>query len=368
MKKIHLVVDARMVNSSGIGTYLKNILPGLTDKFDVTLLGKKQELESFLWSQKCSIISFTSKIYSFNEQLKYPFKVPSCDLFWSPHFNHPILPVRAKKRITTIHDVNHLACKKNYSYFISKYADFLYRNAIKKSNKVITVSEFSRSQIANFFKVNHSDIVVIHNGVSDIFSVVERKFNIVLPEDFILYVGNIKPHKNVSIVLEAYNKLSDKFKSKYKLVILGKKEGFRTKDYSVLEFIENNNFSTEVFFAENVTDNDLPMVYKKAKIFIFPSLYEGFGLPVLEAMASGTPVICSNIPALTEVGGDSVSYFHPRNSDELKLVIEKLIADDGKLAKEYCIKGLERVKSFSWQKSIDKHIKIFIEVANPNLD
>jgi hypothetical protein len=129
--KNRLVVDARMINSSGIGTYLKNILPKVAKEFDLTLLGNKKELLLFKWVNDCKIIDFNARIYSISEQLKYPFVIPKTELFWCPHFNVPLLPVKAKRIVSTIHDVNHLALSKDFLYIKKEYAKILYKNILK---------------------------------------------------------------------------------------------------------------------------------------------------------------------------------------------------------------------------------------------
>ena len=130
MKK-KLVIDARMINDSGIGTYLKNIIPFLIPNFIVVLLGNKKELEIF---ENISVIPFYANIYSIKEQLLLPFIIPKCYIFWSPHINSPIFPIKANKRVTTIHDVNHIAFKGDLSYYKKLYAKLLYLNSLNKSN------------------------------------------------------------------------------------------------------------------------------------------------------------------------------------------------------------------------------------------
>ena len=142
-----IAIDARMINDSGIGTYLKNIIPHFITNFNVILLGDKRKLLAFENDEKNNIINFTEKIYSLKEQLRYPIIIPKCDIFWTPHFNAPIFPTKAKKCITTIHDVNHLAFEGGLGYFKKKYARFLYLNALNRSEEIITVSNFSRNEI-----------------------------------------------------------------------------------------------------------------------------------------------------------------------------------------------------------------------------
>ncbi len=364
MTKDTLVVDARMINNSGIGTYLKNILPIISDEFHLILLGNKDELSVFSWTHKCKIIAFNAKIYSFTEQIKFQKIVPKCALLWCPHFNVPLLPVKAKKIICTIHDLNHLALRKNYFYLKYLYAKLLYTNAVRKSNKIITVSNFSKIELLKYTNAITAKINVIYCGVNNMFYTKNNvETNIELPLHYILFVGNVKPHKNLITLLKAYNSLSEETKTIYKLVILGRKEGFVTPDKNIFAYIDNHNLRSNVYFTGHIDNDKLPSIYSKAKLFVFPSLYEGFGLPILEAMASGIPVVSSNAASLPEVGGDASIYFNPKNSVELKEKIEIMLKDE-KMRIEYIEKGFNRIKHFSWEKSSTAHIKLFKEIIN----
>lgn len=361
MKKI-ITIDARMINDSGIGTYLKNIIPYFITNFNVILLGDKRKLLAFENEKKNNIINFTAKIYSLKEQLLYPTIIPKCDIFWSPHFNAPVLSIKAKKTITTIHDVNHLSFKGDLSYFKKKYARFLYLNALRKSKEIITVSNFSRSEIIRLLKPKDLLINVIYCGVSKCFF--ENKDNTIgflLPEKYILFVGNVKPHKNLITLLEAYIKLPKNIKDTYKLLILGKKDGFITSDKNVFKFVEDNNLLNNIIFTGFVEDKLLPLIYRKATVFVFPSLYEGFGLPILESMASKTTVLSSNYASLPEVGLDCAIYFNPKDSFELKEKIVEIL-NNKSLRELYIEKAYIHSKNFSWENSAEKHIDLFKRV------
>lgn len=350
-----IVVDARMINSSGIGTYLKNLLPLFKEKFNLILLGDTKKLNEFKWSKDCEIIEFDSQIYSISEQLKYPFIIPKTKLLWCPHFNTPILPVKAKKIVTTIHDVNHLALKEHYSFLKYNYAKKLYTNAVKRSSRIITVSDFSKSELLKYTSAKSKNITRIYCGVNEEFNTSKLELNKELPEKFILFVGNIKSHKNIITLLKAYKVLS---KKEFKLVILGKKDGFLSQDNAVFEYIDKNNLSKNVFFTGFLSDKQVKEVYKRASLFVFPSLYEGFGLPILEAMACGVPVISSSKASLKEVGGEACIYFDGINFSDLSLKMEAILTDKI-LRKEFTEKGLKRIENFSWEESAKKHIEIF---------
>jgi glycosyltransferase involved in cell wall biosynthesis len=351
-----LVIDIRMINASGIGTYLKNTIPGILDAFEeVVVLGNAQEINELIWSNQVEIIEFNAKIYSLKEQMLYPLIVPKCDIFWVPHFNLPLLPIRAKKVVATIHDVNHLAGVSPISMLKKKYAYLLFQNAVNKANLIFTVSEFSKRELLKYTKVNPEKIKVVYCGVDrSFFQKTKKEQDLKLPEHYILYVGNVKPHKNLIVLLKAYCLLSKELKAKYQLVIVGKKEGFITQDKQINDFIKSNNLQDQIMFTGYADDFDLPKIYKEATLFVFPSLYEGFGLPILEALASGTLVISSNAASLPEIGGKAVVYFDPINYSELAQKITESI--EGKTDTSFLDSQREiQLVKYTWEKAIENH-------------
>jgi len=355
-----LIIDLRMINYSGIGTYLKNLVPFFKDSiFSLKVLGNVREVKNFL-KDDTEIIPFGAPIYSISEQLSYPLIIPRCDVFWSPHFNAPILPIKAKKRIVTIHDVYHLAFYESFNSLQKVYIKLVINSAVNLSDKIITVSNFSKSEIIKYTKVNPEKIEVIYNGVdNNRFKILDRKvlepFRSKYPENFILYVGNVKPHKNLKNLLKAFSIIQKKNYKDYYLVIVGKKEGFITGDKEIFQILEDSyELRTKVIFTGYIEDDELPVLYNLARLFVFPSLYEGFGLPPLEAMACGCPTVVSNLSAIPEVCGDASFYVNPLEPEEIALGILKVLNSDD-LRKNLIEKGLERVKSFNWEKSAKKH-------------
>ena len=154
MKNPSLCIDARMINSSSIGRYIRGIICNLINYFKIIAIGNAKEINEYPWSKYVDIIHTDLPIYSFKEQIKMPFKIPKCDIFWSPHYNIPILPIRPKIRVVTIHDVYHLAFSKYYSFFQRKYAKFMIKSAVKLSNVVLTDSEFTRAEIIKYINTS----------------------------------------------------------------------------------------------------------------------------------------------------------------------------------------------------------------------
>ncbi len=351
---MHLVIDARMIDLSGVGRYLKGLIPLLVDKFQITLLGRRQEFVRFSWFDKVFVIECNVPIYSIREQFELPLKIPKCDIFWSPHYNIPILPIGAKKRIVTIHDVYHLAFRHILSLPQRIYAKLMINQAVKRSDIVLTDSEFSRQEIIKYTETS-KDIKVVYIGI-ELQWYKKQPLSLSERDNYILYVGNVKPHKNLVRALKAFSLLEEK---SLKFKIVGKKEGFITADRKVDEIAKK--LGTRVEFTGYVSDDKLKQLYRKAKLFLFPSLYEGFGLPPLEAMACGAPVVVSNIASLPEVCGDAAYYVNPYDVKDIAKGIEIVLKDE-ELQKELIHKGLERAKLFSWEKSAKKLVKIIKEV------
>ena len=354
MKKI--VIDARMINVSGIGTYIKNFIPAIIDKNRLFLIGDRSELEEFSWfSSKEKIIQANFGIYTIGEQMLLPFLIPACDVFISPHFNVPMLPVNAKRRIVIIPDVYHISNAKTISLSHSVYAKLLVYMALKKSNTVITISHFSESEIVKYFPHFSNKLQVAYCGIDmskfgvsvnqNHIETIKTKYN--LPDNYILYVGNVKPHKNLLDLIYAFASLIQEIENLF-LVITGRLEGFITSDVRALEFIENNErLKNKIVFTGYVKDDDLPVIYKLASVFVFPSKYEGFGLPPLEAMASGCPVISSDAASLPEICGEGALYFSPGNTDDLAKKVRLLLAN-GRERSKLIANGYENIKRFSW--------------------
>ena len=353
-----LVIDFRMHKASGIGTYIKSLLPFLVEKFEVILLGSRAEIQDYVWSKSVKILECKSKIYSIKEQLELPLKIPKCDIFWSPHYNIPILPIRTKFRVVTIHDAFHLAFYDTLNFMQKIYAKTILNQALSRSDIVLGVSNFSRNEILKYTKTG-KNIFVVPNAIderrfnrhcdSNALEAVARDYS--LPKDFVLFVGNVKPHKNLKNLLFALEKMD------LNLVIVGKKDGFITGDSVISEIIRRKNLSDRIFFTGYVKDADIAAIYNLAKLFVFPSLYEGFGIPPLEAQACGCPVVCSDAASLPEVCGDSVAYFDPYSVEDMRDKIQ-MVLDDENLQNELRAKGFENVKRFSWELSAKQIIEI----------
>ena len=365
-----------MFNSSGIGTYLKNIVPQIIElcpEFDFTLLGNISELKNYTWTKdkNVNIVQFDAPIYSIAEQIKYKNVIPNnCDLFWMPHYNIPLF-LSSQKILVTIHDLNHMVF---FSCLSPKYhyARTMINAAVKKSVHILTISNFTKSELIKYTNIDGNKIFVHSHGIDknyfkpirNIEILKEIKFKYSLPNKFILYVGNIKPHKNLKILMRAYKDLLID-NDDCKLVIVGKKTGFITGDKKLFKEINNSSgLKNNVVFTGFVDENDLPCVYSLAELFVFPSLYEGYGYPPLEAMACGCPALVSKCASIPESCGDGALYFDPKKPDDLKESIIKIL-NNKKLIEKMKKRGLQRASEHSWATASKEIVSKFHDIFYP---
>lgn len=347
MKK-SLCIDARMLFSSGIGTYLSNLIPLIESAFETTLLIKSSDMEEAKQRFSSRIIRVDAPIYSVREQIILPFVIPSCDLFWSPHYNIPLLPIKAKKRVVTIHDICHLALPQFFSKIKKIPAHFLLKRAVQRSNLVLTVSNFSKKEIERVLFPSEDRVCVVLNGVEkkkrigESFS--EKAY---LKNPYILYVGNLKPHKNIDRLIEACLLLP----SCYDLVLAGRLfySSSMKKDYLK---------HPRIHLLGEVSEGELSFLYQKAEALIQPSLYEGFGLTPLEAMNFGCPVVSSTAEGLKETCGPAAYYVDPLSVEAMHKGIEEVL--ENQILRDRLIRaGFQRKDCFSWKRSADQLIELF---------
>jgi glycosyltransferase involved in cell wall biosynthesis len=278
----------------------------------------------------------------------------------------PLLPIKAKKRLVTIHDVYHLAHFHALSLKQKLYAKVMMQAAVRNSDHIITVSTFSKGEIVRYTGIRPDKITVIHNGIdhnlfrpvsdNDLKRAVRQKYD--LPDKFLLFVGNVKPHKNLITLINAFDRIRDQLPG-HSLLIVGKKEGFITGDASLYDRIRQSpELEERISFTGFVDNEDLPVIYNLADLFVFPSLYEGFGLPPLEAMACACPVLVSNRASMPEACGDAADYINPEDPGSISEAIFNSL-NMNEIEKENKIKkGVERAKTFTWEQSLQKHIEL----------
>jgi len=284
---------------------------------------------------------------------------PSYSLYWQPNFI-PNDGIKAKKIVTTVHDFSFIIHKGFHPKERIEYFEKYFFKNIIRSDMLITGSQYSKKEILERLDFKEDKIRVIYHGLDhNIFKIYKDiNLNFDIPNKFILSVGSIEPRKNLLGLLKAYTSLSLDIKSEYKLVLVGFK-GWKNNE--LMELIDKNK--DNIFYLGFINDIELAKVYNLATCFVFPSFYEGFGLPPLEAMACNTPVIASNATSIPEVCKDAAIYFNPNDINSISQKI-KMLLEDKNLQKEMTNKGLKRAKQFSWEKSANEHIKLFKEVLS----
>ena len=309
-----IAVDCRMFGASGIGTYIKELVPFFLAKHDCLLFGNMHKLAQY--ENKAEICECAVKPFSLKEMLAFPRalrkKINSCDIYYTPYCNIPggiTIPI-----FSTIHDIVFLDVHGLASPVGVAARKFFYQRALHTSRVLFTVSQFSASRIREKLNCKNLPIVVTYDALP-------QHFFSKHPQDVqknaqILYVGNIKKHKGLHILLAAFRK-AQAHGLDAKLVIAGSADNFRTRDTKIMQEIDAS-LSNSVRFTGHISDDELRQLYAQSLLLVQPSLYEGFGLPPLEAMSLGTRALISDIPVFKEIyGGFPVTFFASGNEDDL---------------------------------------------------
>jgi len=272
------------------------------------------------------------------------------DIFFSPaHYSPRFCPVPT---VVTIHDLSYFYYPDEFLkkdlYKLQNWTKY----SVKNAKKIIAVSKTTKKDLVKFYDLPEEKIEVIYNGYQKEIKNLKSKIKIKKP--YLLYVGTIQPRKNLKTLIEAFFLLS-KESPEYSLVIVGKKGWLYEKIFANVE--QADSFKNRIIFTDYVDNDALAYLYKNASLFVLPSLYEGFGIPILEAMSFGCPVISSFTSSLPEIGGDACLYFDPTSKEDLKEKILQLL-NNKKLRNELVKKGKERVKLFSWKKCGEETLEL----------
>lgn len=395
-KKIKRIgIDARFYGpvGKGLGRYTQEIIDNVI-KIDevneyVIFLSEENFDEFSSENKKVKKVLTPIKWYTAAEQIMFPYYIlrERLDLMHFPHFNVPILtPV---KFVVTIHDLiltkfptarattlGPLTYKiKNWGYKIVIWL------AVKRAKAIIAVSNFTKNDVIKRFKIDGKKVIVTYEGVANlakgrdtIFTkkIDDKKtllgYNIDKP--FLLYVGNAYPHKNLEGLIRVYNKIRQSKTNDItdiRLVLVGKEDYFykRVENYAHKLGLWNKNqvenSSSPIVFPGYVPDTELETLYKKALVYVFPSFYEGFGLPPLEAMAKGAAVVSSNKSSLPEILGEAAIYFNPENENEMQKQIERVINNE-ELRQDLIKKGYGQVKKYSWWECARETCEVYNKV------
>lgn len=295
-------------------------------------------------------------------RLSFEMLIAPPDLLFVPAHIIPI--ISPKNTLTTIHDVGFLRLPSLYSQKELKYHRFGLYQAIKKARKIITISKFTKKELIELCKIDPARIEVIYLGFSPRYrqtldrqktETILEKYRISRNIPYILYIGRLEYKKNTPRLIRAFARFKKSNPDmKHKLVLVG---SLGVGGCEVLENIKKYNLEKEVIMPGWIEERDLSYILSCASLFIFPSLYEGFGIPILEAMACGVPVCAANRASIPEVAGRAALFFDPENEEEMAKFIEKILKDLN-LQKELKEKGKKRALAFSWEKCARKTLEV----------
>ncbi len=367
-------IDARMYGpkaTTGIGNYIKNLLDNifLIDKNNEYVLFMKEPSFSQFNppNQRVKKIKVDFPWYSFSEQIKFPkillkYKL---DLVHFPQFNIPIF--YPKKFVVSIHDITPKFfpgpnVKKS---LIRKFGyQVVFNSAIKKSAKIITVSNHTKSQLIQHFNAPRKKIEVTYLGFdkkfqparNDSISELKNKYGITKP--FIFYVGVWRDHKNLPNLISAFDILKNRYQLDIQLVLGGTPDN---RYLEITEAIKKSQNNSDIIMPGFIEDENLPIFYSGAKIFVLPSFCEGFGLVAIESLACGTPVAASESTSIPEILSDSAIYFRPNDPKDIAEKINLILTDE-KLYKTLKTNGLSQIQRYSWQDCAKKTLMIYQSV------
>lgn len=381
-------IDARFYGplGKGLGRYVQEVVDNLIDineekggEFEYVIFLSPENFDQFQGSSKFvkkKLISLSW--YSWREQLFFPnlIKKENLDLMHFPHFNVPIFS--PTPFIVTIHDLiltrfpsRRASMLPAVIYWLKQLAyRLVISTAMRRAQKVIAVSQFTKQDIVNKFKINQEKVQVIYEGIADLtksqaHDFIETKQDLILEKykiktPFLLYVGNAYPHKNLEFLLVSFKKLLIDYPD-LSLVMVGKEDYFyrRLKNLAQdLGVYRKEDSNSSVVFTAYVSDEELAVLYNTALVYVFPSFYEGFGLPPLEAMSFSCPVLSSNQASLPEVLAEAALYFNPyQSADFLEKV--KLIIRDESLRAKLQEEGARNIKRFNWRKCSEETLDIY---------
>lgn len=366
-----LGMDGRVITwhiGSGLATYTTNLLTNIqkhksfeniymfypyeskTDVFDMNNIHK-----SMLMGERRS--DFWNKIYQIQWKLDYPID------FFHNTVNGIGLPTKLNcKHVVTLHDVIPYVMPETVD---RPHLDYTFRQTpyiVENATQIITVSEYSKSDIQRYFGVSDDKITVTHLAADDIYQPMDRdqarsvlfnKYGV--DRHYVLYLGGFSPRKNIARLIEAFQKVKNEYEPPIDLIILGEHQ----RSYPFLwSLAEKLNLTDHVKFLNFIPTSDLPFFYNGADVFVYPSLYEGFGLPPLEAMQCGTPVVTSNVSSIPEIVGDAALLANPYDTKQIGEQILKLLTDHS-LWMRHSLLGQSKAKEYSWDKTAAKTIEVY---------
>lgn len=368
---MRIAIDVRKYHDFGIGTYIRNLvhqLGRIDREAEYVLLCRPQDRDQIaVPGENFRIVVESARPYSISEQIRIPIALrrEHVDLFHAPHYVLP--PLVHCRSVVTIHDCIHLM----FPQYLPSRMAYVYAwaqlwTATHRSDRILTVSETSKLDILRRFHVPADKVTVVYNAIDERLTIppADEGFERVraryqLKDPFALYVGNIKPHKNLERLIDAFHQLRQEtaFES-LKLVIIGDEI---SKYQGLRRAVHRHKLHKHVRFFGFVSLETLAVLYRLAGVFVFPSLYEGFGLPPLEAMYFGTPVVTSNVSSLPEVVGDAAILVDPYDTTSIADGMRKALLDED-LRAWLRERGMARAREYSWERSVERIREVYGEV------
>lgn len=364
---------------SGVEEYTLNLLPRLFGSKDTEFklfynAFKKNKL-NFPWVDFPNVKIFRRSIPNrFLQLSSFFFDYPKidkiiggADVFFSPHFVFSSISNKCRK-IVTFHDLSFEYYPEFFSFTRNLWHKLMKpKKQAQDADLIISVSESTKEDLINLYKIDPKKIKVIYPGIGDEFKKldsseiknIKEKYN--LPDKFILYFGTIEPRKNIVGIIKAFDILRLKLDTDIKLVIAGS-PGWLYKE--VYKTAKESEFKDDIIFCGFIDKEDKSSLYNLASLFVYPSYFEGFGFPPLEAMACGVPTIVSNCTSLPEVAGDGALLVNPYNVNEIFVAMKEVLADKA-LSDDLTSRGLNQVKKFTWQSCAEQTLKVLSGKALP---
>ena len=364
-KRLRVGFDARIIAWPGLGTYSRNLLKQFSTFPDLEVYCFFNDETSDLIPEAENLhkVPLNEKIFTSRNRKKINRMINECDcdIFHAPHpvsLTTPDCPF-----IVTIHDIIPLLYPRTVPLRLRRVCRSMIKHAVSESDHIITAAEASKSSLLAHYDTNPARVSVIADGVNRDFSPrseedrerVIKQYD--LQQPFILWLGTFAPHKNLVTLIEAFAGMTADLRDEYAIVLAGEKTG----DWKIIERVVNRHgVRGRVHFPGFIDAQDLPALYSAADLFCFPSLYEGFGLPPLEAMACGTPVICSNSSSLPEVVGNAGILVEPTADAFCKAIMKVLT--DGSLKDRLSEEGVRRASSFSWRRTAAETLELYPKI------
>lgn len=352
--------------SGGIGRYSYELAKNIYElnKIDLKIVIREEDRSLFNFARMEDLIIAKEIKNSKNRNYYEQFKLPEIINELYPkaviHYPDSMAPLFAKNKVViTVHDLAFKSLNHAFTLKTTLWKNVMTDLSVKKADKIIAITNFAKDEILKYYDVKPSKINVVYNGFNNFSrdSIILKNISSSIfkfsDKPYILTVSTISPRKNIDGLIRAFNLIKDKVN--FNLVVAGK-NGWLYDD--IFKLVKNLKLENRVIFTGGVNDDELKFLYKNAKIFVYPSFYEGFGLPPLEAMSYGIPCIVSNAASLLEVVGDAALKINPYEIEEIcKGIVE--VSSDLELKNNIVRKGFKRIKSFSWESCADRIVNLY---------